>query len=158
MTQFWLGLLGGFSGAALGVFGVEIVKFLLDPGKRLEELRDSILADMLDEIGKVDKLASAYWNGEFESNSQEIWIVEQDITAGLHGLVKNAVDLFENDQSARATCEGGIRALRSVVTGGNFGDGQKIIDPQNSLEIKTKISDLKRELRNQRHSLKRRFL
>ena len=158
MTQFWLGLLGGFSGAALGVFGVEIVKFILDPGKRLEELRDSILANMLDEIGKVEELATKYWNGEYASNSTEIKIAEQDIQAVLHGLVRNAVDLFKDGRSARATCEGGIRTLRILVTGGDFGDGQEISDFQNSLEIKTKISDLKRDLRNQRHSLKRRFL
>lgn len=158
MTQFWLGLLGGFSGATLGVLGVEVVKFVLDPAKRFENLRDSILADMKDEIGKVEKLASSYWNGEFNSNSQEIEIVEQDIIAGLHGLVKNAMDLFENDQAVRATCEGEIRVLRILVTGGDFGDGQNICDPQTSLKIKTKFSDLKRNLRKQRHNLKRRFL
>ncbi|PHR61766.1 MAG: hypothetical protein COA47_05560 [Robiginitomaculum sp.] len=125
---------------------------------RLENLRDDILTDMLAEIARVEKLASAYWNGKFKSNSNEIWIVEQDIKAGLHGLVKNPVDLFANDQAARAICEGGIRALRSLVTGGDFGDGQKVNEPQTSLEIKTKVSDLRRNLRNQRHSLKRRFL
>ena len=158
MNQFWLGLLGGFLGAALGVLGSEFVKFFLEPGRCLEAFRNNILEEMLAEIGKIEKIGAAYWNGEYPSKSPEIWAVEQDIKAGLHGLVRNAVDLFDGHQHARSTCEGKIRALRILVTGGSFGDGQQINDPQIALEIKTTTLDLKRILRNNRQKLKRRFL
>lgn len=157
MNQLWLGLLGGFLGAVLGVLGTEIVKFFLEPGKRLEAARDSILSDMLQEIDRVRTNGANYWNGCFECNTPEINFVEQDIKAGLLGLIRDSRELFQRDDMARASCEGEIRALRMLITGGSFGDGQKLNEPSTALEIKTKSNDLKRNLRTRRDKLKRRF-
>lgn len=158
MNEFWLGVMGGFSGALLGVFGTETAKFFLEPGRRLEVSRDSILSDMCVRVDEVETVSAEYWNGMLSDNSPEIYAAEQNIIAGLHFLVKETADLFEGDDGARVLCEGEIRALRILMTGGDFGDGQVLREPHTALEIKKRSGDLKRTLRRQRNKLKRRFL
>ncbi len=158
MSGFVVGLLGGFLGAALGVFGTEAAKFSLAKGKRQEDRRDRILADMLASLNNVEDIGTRYWNGEFVSNSVTIRAAEQSIRAEIHHLARDSADLFGDVKVARDLCDDEVKSLRMLVTGGNFGDGQSMVSADIVLKVRTSAGDARRMLRNQRDGLKRRFL
>jgi hypothetical protein len=158
MNGFFISLLGGFLGAFLGVIGSKLAFFILEPGIALERKRDDALNDILDEIEKVRILSVDYWSGAFSEGSRKIRSAEQDLRTGLHNLIKESSILFEDSQDARVRCEGEIRRLRILITGRDFGDGQVIYKPEIVEEIKRESADLRRFLRTERGSLKRRFL
>lgn len=158
MSDFWLGVAGAFLGSTLGVLGADAVKFRLEPGKRLEKRRDEHLLRMLSVVDDIERTGASYWNGEYLSNSKEIKATEQAIKAGLLVLSRDINDLFWDHHEYRKVCDVELRALRSVVTGGDFGDSQEMQEPTAVLETRTKAHDLKRSLRINRDKLPRQFL
>lgn len=157
MNSFWLGLLGAFLGGAGGVLGAELVKFLLDRGRNLEKRRDECLDRMLAMVDEIERSGAAYWNGEYESDTREIAAVEQSLKAGLHSLSRDMADLFKGHRIHSETCGREITYFRSVVTGGDFGDGQQITSNNTILELRIAAGDVKRALRRNRDDLPRRF-
>lgn len=158
MSGFLLGILGGFLGAMLGVVGAEFAKFALAPGKHQEERRDRIVSDMFSSLDTIEDLGTRYWNGEFAANSETIRTAEQTIRAEIHNLLRDSGDLFFNEKNARKLCDDEVKSLRMLVTGGDFGDGQQLIDSTIMLQVRTKSGDARRMIRNQRAKLKRRFI
>lgn len=158
MSDFWLGILGAFLGSTLAVIGTDFMSFGLEPGKRLEKRRDEHLQRMLSMVDEIERLGSKYWNGEFPSNSNEIRSAEQTINAGFLTLSREISDLFWDHIEHRKACDIELRALRSAMTGGNFGDSQELSNSIAVVETKTKSYDLKRAIRKNRDRLPRRFL
>ncbi|MBO6918784.1 MAG: hypothetical protein JJ858_10170 [Rhizobiaceae bacterium] len=135
--------------------GVETIKFYFEPGKKLEARRDDLLERMINRVNKIEDAGSEYWNGIYETDSKEIVVLEQQILAGLHALVEEVGDLFSGYAASRKACNNDIIALRSVVTGEDFGDSQQQTRPDIALRTKKKAFDLSRSLRNERQRLKR---
>jgi hypothetical protein len=158
MSGFWVSLLGGLSGAFLAVVGAEFARFFFEKGKRLERTRDVILFDMLAQLKSLESVAVQYWRGDYAAGSKDISVAEHDIKVGLHSLIQDSNDLFGSNSTLKTESEGAIRKLRSIATGGDFGDGQVIIDLNTALEIQTQMSDLKRTFRNGRDKLKQKLL
>jgi hypothetical protein len=109
-------------------------------------------------LSVVEDLGSKYWNGEYRAQSDEIRAAEEQIKAELHNLSRDSYDLFRNQNVARKLCDDEVKSLRMVVTGGDFGDGLCLVDQSVVFKVRTAAGDARRMSRNQRDTLKRRFI
>lgn len=150
--SFWI-VAGSFLGALLGALGSEVARRVLLPSERLETRRDEAVRECNEQLKKISELGSRYWNAKVEAD-QDARATETTIKAAILDLTRRVGLLFQGTEQSMKNTNEEIKNLRKSVTGGNFGDGNPVVDKQRMQDTMILCDDLKRNIGLRRDKLR----
>lgn len=142
-------ILGLIAGALLGVVGTVVVQAFL--GRLAQDVAS--INDMIDDLSKIEALATEYWLSKGKSSFDEERITSARLRGALDATAQfepAAKRLFRSQFSEYARLDG---LLFDAATGGPFETTEREPDPERVIEIAKTVHALRALLRSQRRGI-----